>query len=362
MRAAVLTAPGQLEVTELESPSLPDTWGSVRVEVCGLCGTDAEQFDGSFTGSGWPPGPLIPGHEIVGVLERLPDGFERRGFRVGDRVAVEPTIPCGTCRACLDGGYVSCNGWPTRPYAYGFVPLAEPPGLWGGYAEQIALHPRAVVHRVPPTLDAGTASLFNAVGTAWEWVVRAPRLEFGHRVLVLGAGQRGLAAVVTALAAGAAEVMVTGVSADVRRLEHARALGASLAIDVDRESVVDAVRERTDGRGVDVVVDTSAGAVRPVADAVDAVADGGTIVLAGLKGGRRAEIDVDSVVLRAVRLQGVRSAGRASYRAALDLLDRDRRLAELRTHVFPLERAGEAARVLHEADPDRVYVSIEPNR
>jgi len=217
-----------------------------------------------------------------------------------------------------------------------------------------------VVHRVPEGLEAGPASVFNALATAFEWVVRVPRLEPGQSVLVLGAGQRGLAGVVAARAAGAGLVVVSGVTADRTRLEHARRLGADHVVDVDRTSLPDAVADLTGGRGVDLVVDTSAGAVGPVADAVASVCDGGTVILAGLKAGRTATLDVDRVVLRAIRLVGVRSASWASYEMALDLLARDQRLSELRSHVFSLDRADDAVRALAGADPDRVYVSVVP--
>lgn len=361
VRAAVITAPHEVELRDVARPELPDGWGWLRVEACGLCGTDAEQFEGSFTGSGWEPGPLVPGHEVIGIVERAPAGFAARaGVDVGDRVAVEPNIPCGACRRCLDGAYVSCTGWPIRPYAYGFIPLSEAPGLWGGWAEGMVLHPRSVVHPVPEGLEPGPASVFNALATAFEWVVVVPRLAPGQSVLVQGSGQRGLAGVVAARAAGAGQVIVSGVTADRYRLECARTLGADHVVDVDQDSLPAVVADLTGGRGVDLVVDTSAGAVGPVADAVACATDGGTVVLAGLKAGRRAELDVDAVVLRAIRLVGVRSASFGSYEMALDLLRRDQRLSELRTHVFGLDRAAEAVRSLAAADPDRVYVSVEP--
>ena len=300
---------------------------------------------------------------MVGVVEDLPDETaERWGVGRGDRIAIEPSIPCGGCSQCLAGEYVSCHGWPTRPLAYGFVPVSVEPSLWGGWSETMALHPRTVVHRVPDDLDAGTASLFNALGTAFEWTVRRSALRAGQSVLILGAGQRGLASVVAARAAGAGRVIVSGIGRDRRRLEHAVALGADLAVDVEADDLVTAVRDLTDGRGADVAVDTSAGAVEPVAQAVDAVRDGGTIVLAGLKGGRRAELDVDQVVLRAIRLQGARSAGWEAYEMALTHLAGDRRLGELRTHVFDLEHAEDAVRSLAGDDPDRVYVGVDPAR
>ncbi|MFT5204337.1 MAG: threonine dehydrogenase-like Zn-dependent dehydrogenase [Candidatus Aldehydirespiratoraceae bacterium] len=361
VRAATLVAPRTIEVLDYARPELPAPgWGWLRVEACGMCGTDVEQFEGNFTGSAWPAGPMIPGHEIVGVIEELPDETSARwGVAVGDRVAIEPSIPCGSCPPCLTGEYVSCRGWPTRPLAYGFVPTSEAPTLWGGWSEMMALHPLTVVHRVPDGLEPGTATLFNALGTAFEWTVRRSGLQVGHDVLILGAGQRGLAAVVAARAAGAGRIFVSGTHRDKKRLIHAEALGAEVTVDVEADDLESVVKDATQGRGVDVVVDTSAGAVEPIAQAIASVADGGTIVLGGLKGGRLAGVDVDAVVLRAIRLQGARSAGWHAYDMALRELAKNPTLGDLRTHVFGLEGAADAVAVLAGDDPDRVYVGVD---
>lgn len=364
VRAAVLTGPGAIEVRDIERPRLPsDEWAWLRVEACGLCGTDVEQFDGTFTGSQWPAGPMIPGHEVVGTIEEIGDATAARwGVAAGDRVAIEPNLPCGSCQSCLTGEYVSCRGWPTRPLAYGFVPMSAAPSLWGGWSELMALHPLTVVHPVPDVLDPGTATLFNALGTAYEWSVRRSGLAAGQSVLILGAGQRGLASVVSTRAAGAGLVMVSGTHADAVRLGRAADLGADRTVDVETEDLVAAIRDATDGRGVDVVVDTSAGAVEPVAQAVECVTDGGTVVLGGLKHGRAASLDVDQVVLRAIRIQGARSAGWPAYHRALELLAADPGLGALRTHVFGLEGAADAVGVLSGGNPDRIYVGVDAAR
>lgn len=364
VRAAALVGPRRIEVGDHPRPELPGAdWGWLRVEACGLCGTDVEQYEGSFTGSGWPPGPLVPGHEVIGVIDHLPgETAARWGVTVGDRIAIEPNIPCGSCAPCLTGEYVSCRGWPTRPFSYGFVPMSAAPGLWGGWSELMALHPLTVVHRVPDGLDPGTATLFNALGTAYEWAVRRSGLEAGQSVLVLGAGQRGLGSVISVRAAGAGTVFVSGTHRDAHRLELARTLGADHTVDVDSQDLETIVLEATDGRGVDVVVDTSAGAVEPVAQGVACVRDGGTVVLGGLKGGKRASLDVDQMVLRAIRLQGARSAGFPAYARALELLAADPSLGRLRTHVYGLDDAAAAVEILAGDDPERVYVGIDAAR
>jgi threonine dehydrogenase-like Zn-dependent dehydrogenase len=212
---------------------------------------------------------------------------------------------------------------------------------------------------VPDNLDPGTATLFNALGTAYEWSVRRSGLGSGQSVLILGAGQRGLASVVSTRAAGAGLVIVSGTGQDELRLDRAATLGANRTVDVTREDLVSVVLDATDGRGVDVVVDTSAGAVEPVVQAVGCVTDGGTIVLGGLKHGQTAPLDIDQIVLRAIRIQGARSAGWPAYHRALEILADDPELGALRTHVFGLEEAAQAVGVLSGGHPDRIYVGID---
>ena len=361
VRAATLVDPQTMELREYERPDLADGWGWLRVEACGVCGTDLELYEGSFTGSTWPTGPLIPGHEVVGVVEALPEVTARRwNVSVGDRVALEPNIPCGTCATCLRGDYPSCATAPFRPLAYGFVPVAESPGLWGGYADAMALHPQSVVHRVPPELDTTAASIFNALATGYEWAVDIPNLRLGQSVLVLGAGQRGLAAVAAATAAGADLVVCSGVGRDRWRLDQARSLGADLTVDVDEDDLVSAVLDVTRGTGIDVVVDASAGATEPIGQAIASVRSGGTVVLGGLNEGRRAELDVDAVVLRAITIMGARSARWPAYEAAIRHLVTDPSLARLSTHVVPIDRAEDAVAALATDDEVRCYVSVVP--
>jgi threonine dehydrogenase-like Zn-dependent dehydrogenase len=365
--AATLVEPGRVEVRRYPYPSAAvEAGGAVlRVEVCGLCGTDVEQFHGRFTGSTWPDGPLVPGHEVVGVIEEIgADAAGRWGVQVGDRVAIEPNIPCGTCPLCLRGSYVACQGWSPAPMAYGFVPVSHPPSLWGGWAELMALHPGTVLHRVPDGLDTGTASLFNALGAGFRWAVTLPHLAFGQTIVVLGAGQRGLACVAAARAAGAGTIVVSGRAPDAHKLEAARALGADVTVDVDAADLVAVVRDVTGGELADVAVDASAGATAPVLDALRCVRPEGTVVLAGLKGGRPVDgFPVDDVVLRGIRVLGARSTDWDGYEQALTHLSRHPdRFVPLRTHVLPIARADHALRILSGDLPAErpIYVAVSP--
>src|SRR5581483_2043259 len=129
-RAAMLTGPRQVDLTRLPVPDdIGEDEALLAVEACGMCGTDYEQYKGALPIAY----PYIPGHEIVGRLERLGAGAAARwGLSEGQRVAVEPMVSCGACPDCRSGRPVHCTG---GQIIYGLTPASYGPGLVGGYAD-----------------------------------------------------------------------------------------------------------------------------------------------------------------------------------------------------------------------------------
>lgn len=329
-RALVLAGPGRFEERTVPLPEIGADDGLLRVEACGLCGTDHEQFSGVLPG----PGPFVPGHEVVGVVEALgPAAAERWGVTVGDRVAVEVFQSCRVCAACTAGEYRSCERHGLRDM-YGFVPADRPPGLWGGYATHQYLGPDALVLPVPDGLDPVTATLFNPLGAGIRWGVTVPGTAAGDVVAILGPGIRGLSALVAARAAGASFVAVTGFGPrDAPRLAAARALGADLVVDVAVEDPVRALGAAV-GRGADVVVDVTAKAPSAFAQAQDLARSGGTVVYAGTRGSAEVPgFHPDTLVYKELRLVGALGVETAAYRAALDLLAAGTPLADVSRRV-----------------------------
>jgi len=340
----VQTGPRRLELRELPLPTVGDEDALLRIEACGICGSDAEQYAGVLP----VRFPLVPGHEPLGVIAAIGDRAARRwGVDVGDRVAVEALIPCGHCRACLDGRYSICRGRGGM-FGHGYVPLAQPPGLWGAYADYMYLDAFSIVHRMRADVPAAVAVMFNPLGAGFRWAVELPRTGPGDTVLVLGPGQRGLASVIAARAAGADMIIVTGLARDARKLALARELGADHVIDVEHEDARVRVKELTGGRGADVVVEVTANSPEPVAEALHHVAPGGRIVLAGVKGLRPVPDFVsDLAVLKEVTLIGAFGVTRAAYEAAIRLIESGRvPLAKLHTHDFRLDQAEVAIQTL----------------
>ncbi len=352
VRAAVLVAPRRLVVRDLPRPATAPDTGLVRVEACGLCGTDHEQFTGELFGGR----ACIPGHEAVGIVEEIGAVAARRlGVREGDRVVVEVFQSCRTCPACRSGDARRCERHGLADM-YGFRPLDDPPGLWGGYATHLVLAPDACVLQVPSGLDPATATLCNPLGAGLRWAVRVPeavgaRLD-GAVVVVLGPGVRGLAALVGTRRAGAGFVAVTGVGPrDAHRLALASRLGADLVIDVTGTDPVRAVRDATGG-GADVVVDVTAKAPGALAQAVALARPGGTVVLAGTRGDDAVPgFHPDHVVVKELRIVGALGVDATDYAEALAMLAEGRSGYETIPHTTAGldEAAGLLARMAGDA-------------
>jgi alcohol dehydrogenase len=337
VRALTLEGPRRLADRQLPLPDIADDDGILRVEACGLCGTDHELYTGTLPG----PYPFIPGHESVGVVEAVGDkAAERWSVKVGDRVAVEVMLSCRECDKCLAGDYRLCRRHGLADM-YGLVSVDKTPGLWGGYATYQYLAPDSTLLPVPAVLDPAVATLFNPLGAGIRCGVTVPGTKAGDVVAVLGPGVRGLAACAAAKEAGAAFIMVTGVSPhDDERLALAKDFGADLAVDVGATDPAKAVRRETGG-GADVVVDVTAKAPAALGQAMNIARAGGTIVIAGTRGSADTPgFWPDLIVFKELRILGALGVDAPAYRAALDLLASNRYpFAELPRRSVPLDGA-----------------------
>jgi alcohol dehydrogenase len=343
-RALVLAAPRTLESAHLELPEVGEHDGLLRIEACGLCGTDHEQYTGMLPAAG----PFVPGHETVGIIESLgPAAAARWGVAVGDRVAVEVFQSCRACTACASGAYRRCERHGIGDM-YGFVPVDVAPGLWGGYAEHQYLAPDSMLLTVPEGLDPVVATLFNPLGAGIRWGVTVPGTAPGDVVAVLGPGVRGLSVCAAAKDAGAAFVMVTGAGdRDAERLRLAGDFGADLAVDVTATDPVKALRAAA-GVRADVVVDVTAKAPAAFAQAISLARTGGTVVVAGTRGtGDPPGFWPDHIVYKELTVIGALGVDVDAYRAALDLLASGRYpFADLPRRCVDLDGAEDLLRTM----------------
>ena len=362
VRAAVLVKPRTLVAQEFARPTIGPDDGLLRLEACGICGSDYEQYEGAQPPhEDYTPYPVIPGHEPLGVIEEIGERARRRwGVTEGDRVAVRSGYGCGQCEACRRWEPRLC---PKRGGTYGYTDVGKPPHLWGGYAELMYLSPYSVVKKMDPAIPAGVAVMFNPLAAGLSWAAAVPRTGPGDRVVILGAGQRGLCCVIAARAAGARQIVVTGLSRDADKLALARELGADVTVNAETDDVVAHVREATGG-GAEVVVDTTPYAPQSLNDAVAIAVRKGRIVVAGLKGLRPArEFPVDDVIFKELTIRGVLSMPVDETFRAIDIIESGRYpFARMHTYSLPLEQAEDAIEALAGKLPgiNPVHLAIVP--
>ncbi|MBX6354400.1 MAG: alcohol dehydrogenase catalytic domain-containing protein [Micromonosporaceae bacterium] len=358
VRAAVQLGPRRIEIREFPRPTVGPDHALLRVEANGICGSDVETYKGHM---GRTTDPFIPGHEPLGIIEEIGErAAQRWGVAPGDRVALEVIVPCRSCSRCLTGRYQFC---PNRTIGHGVTPVTVAPGLWGGLAEYLYVSPGAVLHRIDKTLPAEIAAMFNPMAAGVRWACHLGGVGLGDTVLVLGAGQRGLAAVIAARAAGAGTIIVTGLAADAHKLALARELGADHTIVVDETDTVQRVTELTDGRLADVTLELTPMATAPVTDALLATRQGGRVVLAGLKGGREVPVRTDLIINRALTVVGAFGVDARANAEAIRIIESRRfPLEKLHTHTFGLDDAELAIQTLAGEVPGEaaVHVSVHP--
>ena len=242
MRAVTFQEPGRVEIEERPEPEpLAADDAVVRVDASGICGSDLHIYHGRIP----VDAGFTLGHEYVGTVVAAGDAVT--GVAVGDRVLGTFHTACGTCFFCRRGAFVKCDE--ARVFGHG-----KTLGSLQGTQAELALVPRAnlTLRRVPDGLSDG-AALFagDVLGTGYHAVTEAG-LKAGDTCAVIGLGPVGLCAVMAAIAGGAARVIAIDTVAD--RLETARELGAQ-PVHATEEDPRAAVKDATEGRGVDVAVE-----------------------------------------------------------------------------------------------------------
>jgi len=364
-RAVVQVGDKKFEMQQFELPRIGADDALMRVEACGICGSDVDQYDGKL--NGLLSLPMIPGHEPVGIVEEIgPEAARRWGLKAGDRVAVEPTRGCGHCRACKRGDSRNCRTGRAgaKISVCGFIPTMIAPALWGGMAEFMYLDPEVALHKISPEVPAELAALYQPIAAGVSWAHRVPGTKIGDTVVIFGAGQRGIACAAAAREAGAAHVAVIARRQSARRLKLAEEFGADATIYAD-EDVVARVRELTHGEGADVVVDVTAETMRPIALAVEMARPGGTIILAGVKGPNAAIPDLrnDRIFTKELTIRGVKNADFDSFAIAVKLIEsRKYPFEKMHTHSFALNDLERAINTLagRVAGEHAVSVSLDP--
>ncbi|SDW48187.1 zinc-binding alcohol dehydrogenase family protein [Paenibacillus sp. CF384] len=261
MKAAIMTAPYTIGIQEVEKPVLKAGEVLIRMKAAGICGGDVHYYDGTHPYAVYPQ---IYGHELSGVVVETGNGTTK--LKVGDRVVVEPAVPCEKCYPCRIGKYNCCI---KIDMIGGFRP--------GGFADYVAV-PEAYAHPMPDgmTYEAGALCEPFTIGSQ---VVHRAGMHDGATVAILGVGPIGLTALI--LMKRLFNVKVFAVDVVPERLESARQFGADVLINPREQDTQKTIDEQTGGEGANIVIE-SAGLKLTMEQAIHIVSPGGRIVIVGL--------------------------------------------------------------------------------
>lgn len=320
MKALVKVAKGSgnIEIRDVDIPQIPeDDWVLIKIKAAGVCGTDLHIWHDQFPY--WPP--VILGHEFSGVI--VETGNKVKRFKAGDRVVAEPhALACGECEFCRQGKIQICSdkrspGW----------------GIDGAFTEYIVM-PSLLLHKIPDGVSYELAALAEPMAITVYQVVERGRIECQDFVVVTGAGPIGIMSAFVAKSMGASRVVMTGMNAcEYIRFKVAKELGVDHIINVEKENAVDKVMELTNGRGADIVIETS-GSEAAIAQVVDIVRSCGRISAIGISSKDMVNFPWNKAIFKVINVMFNMSSSYTAWDRALSLISNtDKDLSKIITHI-----------------------------
>lgn len=335
MKAMVLYDRGKTELREVPIPEIGDEDILLKVTACGICGSDLHVFYGNLAPQG--PVPYIMGHEFVGTIAKIGERVVSR-WKAGDRVVSENTgSACGTCPACSRGDFVNC----AHRTCLGC-------GTDGGFAEYVKIpgqilkiYPNCLYH-IPDNLTFEEATVLEPAANAYKAVIQEGNLHAGETVVVFGAGALGLMSVQMASIAGASNVILVGMSSDIKtRFQVAKKYGATHLLVSDKTpNLIADILEIAGENGIALVVD-AAGVPVVTKQAIELVRNEGTIIRIGMSP-KPFDESLDGFASKSVTIRGHMGYNQESWRNTLALAKCGRLdLKSIITDVLPLEKYEE---------------------
>lgn len=316
---------GNMEIREVPEPSPGFGQVKIQVKATGICGSDLHTYHGDI---GIPMKlPVVTGHEFSGVVVEVGEGVE--DIEVGERVTAETTFStCGRCIQCQTGAYNLC----LERRGIGYY-------LNGAFANYIVV-PAIRVHRLPDNVDFIGGALSEPLACVVHGALELTGVSAGDVVLVTGPGAIGLLTMQVAKAEGGL-VVAAGTSVDKHRLEVAKSLGVDYVVNVQEDDVDGLLKDLTNGRGADVVLECS-GSASGARLALKVVRRGGKYGQIGLFG-KPIEIDFEQICYKEVKVSGSFSQKWSAWDRGLRLLGRGLvQTKPLVSHVMPLTQWEEA--------------------
>jgi 2-desacetyl-2-hydroxyethyl bacteriochlorophyllide A dehydrogenase len=346
MKAAILYREREIRLGDAPDPEVGPGHVIVSPRYVGICGTDLHIYRGEFHER--VKYPAIQGHEFGGIVEEVGPGVS--GVRVGDRVAIDPILPCHGCPACLTGHINACRTLKLLGV-----------DLDGGFGQYVSV-PSTNLYALPDNVPMEHVPMVEMYGLGHH-ILQRGQVQPGETVVILGAGRLGLS-VLDVLCHGARPSMTIVTELQPLRLERARALGADCVVDVAREDPVACVLDITHGEGVDCVIEcvghyrTIEGQESPLGQSVRMIRNGGRIVTAGL-GEQFSPLHFKTLVLKEAQLIASRVT-RGEFSRAIRMLSRGLLHPQLLiTDRMPLRDVSGAFDKVDREDPRTIKIVLD---
>ena len=341
MKAAVWTDYNKVELQEVPVPEISSTEALVKVHSAGVCATDLEVITGRFS-YGRPP--HILGHEIAGEIVAV--GADVKERRIGERVVIETSIGCGTCRECKNGDRHLCSQMEeigTAPHQGGYAQYVKAP------ADNLVL--------IPDNVSYDEAGIVESVVCPVGGLMRLG-VRFGETVLVYGVGPAGIAFIQGAKAMGAGKVIA--VARNDERLQRAKKFGADLLINSKKEDVREKVMEFTGGKGADLVCE-AAGSGATTRSAFECVKRAGRIMLYGIPNKDQAnEFSSLDIIMNQLEVYGV-LGNQHVWEPLLTLVSSGRiNLKDMVYTALPLSEINKAFELMEDPVKKPIKIVVHP--
>lgn len=317
MKAMITTGIQKMEMKEAMRPKPEPGQVLVKIEYCGICGSDVHFYKDGRIGDHILEDDIVLGHEVSGIVTELGENVTQ--LQVGDRVALEPGIACGKCIFCKSGSYNLCPE---------MVFFADPPV--SGALQEYVVHPADLCFKLPDNVSTMEGALVEPLSVGLH-AAGMGDVKLGQSVIILGTGCIGLVTLLACKARGAAQIVV--VDLYDKRLEFARKLGATHTINAKKDNVEDKIKEIFSGQGADVVFET-AGSIVTIAQTPFLAKRGGTIVLVGQASESKVSYNFAEVMIKELTIKSV-FRYRNSYPVAIAALStKSIDVKQIVTHEF----------------------------
>ena len=328
--------PWNIEISDVQMPKPKEGEALLRVKSAGICGSDIGAFRGT---NGLVSYPRIIGHEIAGEVISIPEN-NKNGIKPGDRVIVDPYLYCGHCYPCSIGRTNCCVDLKVLGVH-----------VDGGMAEYFC-HPADMLLKVPDDMPWDIIPMAEPLTIALHGIHRL-NLKAGEHIAINGAGPIGLLAAMVALHYGAEPIMIDLVK---ERLDFAKSLGVRYTINLREEDLVEKVREYTNGRMAECVMEAS-GANSAIRATLDIVSHAGRIALTGWPK-QETPIPTDMITRKEVDVRGARTSA-GEFPEAIDLIYHQKVDARrILTKVISIDEAPETIRDIEKNPGNYMKVNI----